>query len=93
MAKSMMLENVAVLELNVNEGKDKEGKLNGKKYHSLVCFEFGEKYPKITKLNIQDSLLSAASVLIGKRCSILATVFEFNDKMSLAFAEGSPVQK
>ena len=88
MAKSMMLENVAVLEISSNKSKD-----GSKTYNSLVCFEFGQKYPELLKINVHDQLLNNASQLVGKRCNLVAEISVYNDKMSLYFSEGSPAIK
>lgn len=93
MAKIMMLENVAVLEMQSNVAKDKAGNPTDKVYHSLVCFEFGTKYPELMKINVAPEKLTSAQTLIGKRCNVTANISLYNQKMSLYFEDGSAVQK
>lgn len=93
MAKTMMLENVAVLEIISNAAKDKDGNHTGKTYNSLVCYEFGQKYPELMKINVAPERLDAAKMLVAKRCNLIAEISVFNQKMTLHFQEGSSVQK
>lgn len=98
MAKSMMFENVVVLEL-LQKSTDKDGKpLTNKEgkavsYNTLVCYEFGNKYPELLKLSVHPDKLSDAQSYVGKRANLIAGVSVYQDKMSLHFNEGHIISK
>lgn len=97
MAKTMLFENVVVLEVDT-QSTDKDGKqLKNKKgedtsYTKLYCYEFGNKYKSLLTFGVSPDRVNAAKELLGKRCAITADCSMFQDKLSLYFASGSPVK-
>jgi hypothetical protein len=93
MAKTMMFEKCVALEV-VSRLTDAAGApLKNKKgetvtYNTLICYEFGSKYPELVKIAVDSSKLSEVHALVGKRCNILADVSLFNNQMSLYFNNG-----
>jgi len=75
-----ILKDVAVLEISSRE-------YEGKVYNNLVVYEYGQRFPNVRVLRLHADQIEEAKRILGKRASILATIYEKRDKPSqYAFA-------
>jgi len=54
-------------------------------YSKLICYEFGQRFPKATIIKLPQALIDVAKSLPGKKCNILVNVFQKQNKIDLTF--------
>lgn len=69
MSLQSILQNVAVLEFIT-------GEFEGKTFHQLVVYEYGQKYPAVRVLRVSKELADTAKALLGKKTSLNVSIFE-----------------
>jgi len=69
-----------VLALEISK-RDHEGKT----YHNLVVYEFGQRFPQVRVLGVKPELVEVAQKCVGKKVSIAAEIYENKGRVSLSF--------
>jgi len=72
------LQNVLPLEIQSRD-------YQGKQYHNLIVFEFGQRFPAVRSIQVSKEDLPHVEKLIGKKQTIVCNLYEGKGRISLSY--------